>query len=49
MTDIIKNLTDEKAKLEAEIKQKKDDIFVLNAKVKSLIKAISALDPKKEN
>lgn len=48
MTDIIKNLNDEKAKIEAEIKQKKDDIFILNAKLKSLDKAISALVPKEE-
>lgn len=48
MTDVIKQLEAEKAKYEAEIKQKKDDIFVLNVKVKSLIKAIAALVPKEK-
>ena len=48
MTDVIKQLEAEKAKYEVEIKQKKDDIFVLNAQVKSLIKAIAALVPKEK-
>lgn len=44
MTDLIKNLTAEKAKIEAEIKAHKDAVFVLTAKSKQLDKAIKALE-----
>jgi len=49
MDNITKQLTDEKAKVEAEIKQHKDKIFTLTAKSKQLQKAIDTLNPITEN
>lgn len=45
MDNITKQLTDEKAKIEAEIKQHKEAIFVLTAQSKKLQKAIDTFNP----
>jgi len=46
MKELIAKLEQEKQSIEATIKQLKDQIFVLNAKSKSIDKAIKALEPK---
>lgn len=45
MEDLIKKLTEEKAKIEADVEKKKLELFDLNIKIKSLEKAIKALKP----
>lgn len=45
MTEVIKNLTNEKARIEADITKLKAQIFDLTAQSKKLDKAIKALTP----
>jgi chaperonin cofactor prefoldin len=49
MQNIIETLTKEKEAVEARIKTLKGEMWDLNLKVKSLEKAIKAIEPKKEN